>query len=119
MKRSCIPLAPDAGATLTNSGDPVPAIWRLSTSEKGGSTPVQSGCASTDSKKEGFGRLTVAEVAAQRTQEGFYVYDNNPKEVFEKGHVPGAKWLDSSRIVAADLPADKAATLVFYCANEH
>lgn len=78
-----------------------------------------SGCASTDSKKEGFGRLTVAEVAAQRTQEGFYVYDNNPKEVFEKGHVPGAKWLDASRIVAADLPADKAATLVFYCANEH
>jgi rhodanese-related sulfurtransferase len=78
-----------------------------------------SACASAEGKKEGFGRLSVAEVAAKRTDKNFYVYDNNHKSVFDDGHVPGAKWLDSSAVTAADLPADKDATLVFYCANEH
>jgi hypothetical protein len=70
-------------------------------------------------EKEPFGRLTVAEVAARRSQPNVFVYDNNPKEVFEAGHVPGATWVESSEVTAAVLPPDKGATLVFYCANEH
>ena len=33
--------------------------------------------------------------------------------------MPGAKWVKFNEVKASDLPADKASTLVFYCANEH
>ena len=76
------------------------------------------------SKDEAFGRMSVDEVEAKlkEAKEGkaaFYVFDNNAKPVFDKGHVPGAKWVDHENIKAADLPENKDATLVFYCANEH
>jgi 3-mercaptopyruvate sulfurtransferase SseA len=47
-----------------------------------------------------------------------FVYDNNPRERFDKSHVPGARWLDFRSVKASDLPQDRSATLVFYCANE-
>ena len=64
--------------------------------------------------------LTVDQVAARlAAKDGkTFIYDNNPKDSWVKGHVPGAKWLDDESITAADLPADKAATLIFYCHNE-
>jgi 3-mercaptopyruvate sulfurtransferase SseA len=64
--------------------------------------------------------LTVDEVATRiAAHDGkTYVFDNNPKDRFEKSHVPGARWLDYDNVTAADLPADKGATLVFYCASE-
>ena len=68
---------------------------------------------------EKFGSLTVEEVAQKLKQKNVYVYDNNPKPGYDKGHVPGAKWLDYKHVTAADLPADKTATLIFYCQNEH
>lgn len=69
--------------------------------------------------KEGFGRLSIDEVAAQIGKKGVYLIDNNPRHVWEKGHLPTATWLDYNTMTAADLPADKSATLIFYCANEH
>ena len=64
--------------------------------------------------------LTVDQVAARvAANDGkTFIYDNNPKDRFAKSHVPGAKWLDYDNVTAADLPADKTATLVFYCASE-
>jgi hypothetical protein len=64
--------------------------------------------------------LTVDEVAARiAANDGkTFIYDNNPQDRFAKSHVPGAKWLEYDRITAADLPADRGATLVFYCASE-
>jgi hypothetical protein len=64
--------------------------------------------------------LTVDEVAARiAANDGkTFVYDNNGKDRYDKSHVPGAKWLDEDKVTAADLPADKSATLVFYCAND-
>ncbi|MGD0530541.1 MAG: rhodanese-like domain-containing protein [Polyangiaceae bacterium] len=64
--------------------------------------------------------LTVDEVAARiAANDGkTFIYDNNPQDRFVKSHVPGAKWLEYDRIAATDLPADKGATLVFYCASE-
>ncbi len=64
--------------------------------------------------------LTVDQVAARlAAKDGKpFIYDNNPKESWVKGHVPGAKWLDDESVTAADLPADKSATLIFYCHNE-
>lgn len=49
----------------------------------------------------------------------FFVFDANDEEVFKQGHVPSAKWIPFSALTADMLPVDKAATLVFYCANEH
>ena len=69
--------------------------------------------------KEPFERLSVSDVAARRSQPNVYVFDNNTPERFRRGHVPGAHWVSSSKVSAADLPADKDATLIFYCANPH
>jgi len=76
------------------------------------------------SRDEAFGRMSIEDVEAKlkEANEGkaaFYVFDNNAKNVYDTGHVPGAKWVDYEHISATDLPADKEATLVFYCANEH
>ncbi len=62
--------------------------------------------------------LTVEEVAARLPEGKLYVFDDNPKESWVKGHVPSAKWLDDDNVTADALPKDKAATLVFYCHNE-
>lgn len=61
--------------------------------------------------------LTVQEVAARLGEPGFFVYDNNGKGRWARSHVPGAKNLNAHAIEAADLPDDKAATLVFYCSG--
>jgi len=70
-----------------------------------------------DDEDKGLVKLTAAEVDHRRSEPNFYVFDNNTKERFDEGHVPGAKWVDPSQLTAAVLPADKNATLVFYCAN--
>ncbi len=64
--------------------------------------------------------LTVDEVAARlAANDGHtFIYDNNPKESWVHGHVPGARWVDDESVTAAVLPADKTATLIFYCHNE-
>ena len=61
--------------------------------------------------------LTVHEVAARLGEPGFHVIDNNGAARWKRSHVPGAKNLKAYAIEAADLPADKDATLVFYCAG--
>jgi hypothetical protein len=66
-----------------------------------------------------FGSLTPQEVSAKLKQKNVYVFDNNSKDVFVAAHVPGAKWLHPSEYEAKELPADKSATLIFYCHNEH
>ena len=65
--------------------------------------------------------LTVDEVQAKlAANDGkTYVYDCNDEGMFKAGHVPGAKWVEQSTVPANELPQDKTATLVFYCANEH
>jgi hypothetical protein len=64
--------------------------------------------------------LTVDEVATRiAAHDGkTFIFDDNPKESWVKAHVPGAKWLDDESVTADALPADKAATLIFYCHNE-
>ena len=47
-----------------------------------------------------------------------FVFDDNNHDRYVKGHLPGAKWLSTPEPTAADLPTDKTATLVFYCASE-
>ena len=66
-----------------------------------------------------FGSLTVQQVSTRLKDKAFFVFDNNNYERFQKGHIPGAKWLNPYAVKAGDLPTDKSATLVFYCASEH
>ena len=68
---------------------------------------------------EGFGEMTPQEVMAKLKQKNVYVFDNNAPEVFKDAHLPGAKWLHPSEYDPKSLPADKNATLIFYCHNEH
>jgi len=80
--------------------------------------------ASSAHEKEAFGRLSIPELEAKMEdakagKAALFLYDNNEKDRFEKGHLPGAKWLQYDKVQATDLPQDKDATLVFYCANEH
>ncbi len=76
------------------------------------------------SAHDAMGKMSVDELAAKMADAkagklALFVYDNNHKERFDQSHIPGAKWLAFDKVSAADLPADKEATLVFYCANEH
>ncbi|HJU38288.1 MAG TPA: rhodanese-like domain-containing protein, partial [Tahibacter sp.] len=46
-----------------------------------------------------------------------HVFDMNAPQRFRDAHVPGARNLDPQTFAADALPADKDATLVFYCSN--
>ena len=63
-------------------------------------------------------RLTLAQVEAKLGAPGVFLFDANPKEFYEHGHLPGAAWVKFDAVTAEVLPADRAATLIFYCANE-
>jgi hypothetical protein len=84
----------------------------------------QEGTALEGAEKEAFGRMSVEELSAKMDEAKagkleLAVFDNNQHERFDKGHIPGAKWVAFNDVKASDLPANKDATLVFYCANEH
>jgi rhodanese-related sulfurtransferase len=66
-----------------------------------------------------FKSLTPQEVNAKLKQKNVYVFDNNSPDDYQKAHLPGAKWVTPLDYDAKALPADKSATLVFYCHNEH
>jgi Rhodanese-like domain len=64
--------------------------------------------------------LTVDQVATRlAAHDGkTFIYDNNPKDIYDAGHVPGAKWVKFDEVTAAALPGDRSATLIFYCRSE-
>jgi rhodanese-related sulfurtransferase len=62
--------------------------------------------------------LTVDQVSAKLGTPGFFVFDANLPESYANAHVPGAKLVDDENVTAAELPAAKDATLVFYCHDE-
>lgn len=64
--------------------------------------------------------LTIDQVAEKiAAKDGkTFLFDNNSKGRWARGHLPGAVWLDDENVTAADLPADKTAFLIFYCHNE-
>jgi rhodanese-related sulfurtransferase len=70
-------------------------------------------------KSDNLRTLTVDEVASRiAVKDGkTFVFDDNPQDRYAKGHIPGAKWV-SGEPTQADLPSDKGATLIFYCASE-
>jgi len=65
-----------------------------------------------------FGRFTVDQVEKRLGQPNVFVFDDNSPDVYAKNHVPGAVRVDGKDVKEGVLPADKGATLVFYCMNE-
>jgi rhodanese-related sulfurtransferase len=79
--------------------------------------------AATAEAAEPFGRLSIDDTLAKIDEAksgklALLVVDVNGKERYAAGHVPGAKSAPAD-VTAADLPADKATMLVFYCGSEH
>ena len=70
-------------------------------------------------KEEGVSDLTIDQVADLIARKDADLFDNNGKDVYAKGHVPTAKWVDFKAVKESDLPKDKSRKLVFYCANTH
>jgi rhodanese-like protein len=81
-------------------------------------TLLSGAAARADEKKDGFGSLTVDQVAGHITKGDAAIFDNNSKDRFQKSHLPTAKWVDYKSVKESDLPQDKDRLLVFYCANE-
>jgi rhodanese-related sulfurtransferase len=75
----------------------------------------------TAAADEGFKLIHADALEKQLAKPGTFVFDANTDETREKeGVIPGAKILTSSTQfdVAATLPPNKDASVVFYCANE-
>jgi rhodanese-related sulfurtransferase len=63
-----------------------------------------------------FQVATMDEVERWISAKDVVVYDVNPDEVYEKNHLPGARFVSGKKWTSS-LPADKGARLVFYCSN--
>jgi rhodanese-related sulfurtransferase len=63
-----------------------------------------------------FQTISLDEVARLMKKPGVVLLDVNVPELWEKSHLPGAVHVDNADI-GRFLPADKSATLVFYCAG--
>lgn len=62
--------------------------------------------------------LTPEQVQEWQASRGVHVFDANPRDIFDKHHVPGAVHIEYDQITASQLPADQLAAVVFYCMNE-
>jgi rhodanese-related sulfurtransferase len=61
---------------------------------------------------------TVEAVAARVGQADFFLFDANPKDFYDRGHIRGATWVPFNHLEREALPSSHDAQLVFYCANE-
>ncbi len=77
---------------------------------------IAAACA-TKRSGEPFTMVTVDDVARMLGDPRVAIVDANPREVFQEGHVPGARWYRSGPSLASALPADRSTRLVFYCAS--
>jgi rhodanese-related sulfurtransferase len=59
---------------------------------------------------------TMDQVATWIAAREAIVYDVNPDEVYEKSHLPGARFL-TGKDWTSTLPEARTARLVFYCSN--
>jgi len=72
--------------------------------------------AATAWASEPFQPATMDQVEKWIAAKDAVVYDVNDDEVFQKNHLPGARFL-SGKAWTTTLPEAKATRLVFYCSN--
>ena len=61
--------------------------------------------------------MSLDEVERRLGTPDFHVYDTNARARWRRGHVPGAVPIDPAAVSAETMPADRQATLVFYCSG--
>jgi uncharacterized protein YndB with AHSA1/START domain len=59
--------------------------------------------------------LAPIDLAAQLDQPDLFIFDSNRVTLWEQGHIPSATFVGQEDIAPERLPAQKQATLVFYC----
>jgi rhodanese-related sulfurtransferase len=72
-------------------------------------------CGSREGKGEAFAMLSLDEVERMLGQPDVVVIDANERELYDRHHVPGARFAGSS--LREVLPEKKDTRLVFYCTN--
>lgn len=100
----------------------VPVIAMLAFGCSRAATPPQGGAHATTqpTAEREIPGMTVDELAGMLDRrEAVAVYDANGRERYERGHIPGARYVGHDEVTAAMLPQDRATRLVFYCYNEH
>ncbi len=78
---------------------------------------LASAAACATNRRDPFTIVGVDDVAGLLGSPTVAIVDANPRDVYQEGHVPGARWYRSGPSLAAVLPADKSTRLVFYCAS--
>ncbi|MEJ7601573.1 MAG: rhodanese-like domain-containing protein [Kofleriaceae bacterium] len=72
-------------------------------------------CAVSSEERATVKELTPREVADMlAANRAMTIIDANPREIFDEGHLPGARWLAGDDVQAV-LPADRSSLVVFYC----
>lgn len=79
-------------------------------------TALAGGAWSSAHAADPFTLVGIPEVEKMLSEPDVAVIDANPKDVYEKNHLPGAKHYRSAPF-AQVLPADRKTRLVFYCAS--
>lgn len=100
----------------------VPVIAMLTFGCSRAATPPQGSAHATTqpTAEREIPGMTVDELAGMiDRREAVAVYDANGRERYERGHIPGARYVGHDEVTAAMLPPDRATRLVFYCYNEH
>jgi uncharacterized protein YndB with AHSA1/START domain len=59
--------------------------------------------------------LSPADVQTRLGQPDLFVFDSNRETLWQRGHIPGARFAGQEQIAAELLPADKRAQIIFYC----
>ena len=83
-------------------------------------TADTEGTTGAETPAQELAQVSVDEVAGavEGHDPSWAIFDANSRETFDANHVPGATWVDYDAVTQEQLPADRSATLVFYCANE-
>ena len=88
-------------------------------------SPLALACPACDDSKKAAATaateirtLTPAQLHAMRATRRVYVFDANPRDIFDKHHVPGAVHVEYDQVTASQLPTDQSEPVVFYCMNE-
>ena len=68
-------------------------------------------------KLMGLKTISPADLHRRMGSETIAVFDVNAPASWVRARVPGARHLDPGTFEASDLPADRAATVVFYCSG--
>ncbi len=74
-------------------------------------------CGTNPRAADPFTIVGVDDVAGLLGSPAVAIVDANPRDVYQEGHVPGARWYRSGPSLASVLPADMSPRLVFYCAS--